>query len=168
MSEEEAFWLLCTICEELVPDYYNKQLLGSRIDQQVFVQLVSLNLPNVWKHCEKIGLPLGIIALQQFMLFFIGTIPWRDTLRVLDIVFHTGHTNVFFQVGLSILHLCEKDILTDNEPTTVREKITNKNYKAGELLEVAFTKYGKLPFGKIREMVNTEKRQTLEKIEVGE
>lgn len=28
MSEEEAFWTLTTICEDLVKDYYHKSLVG--------------------------------------------------------------------------------------------------------------------------------------------
>lgn len=55
MSEEEAFWLLCTICEDIVPDYYNKQLLGSIIDQQIFTQLVSIYLPEIDEHLKKVN-----------------------------------------------------------------------------------------------------------------
>jgi hypothetical protein len=54
MSEEEAFWLLATICEELAPDYYNKQLFGSLVDQQTFAQLVSLCLPEIDTHFKKV------------------------------------------------------------------------------------------------------------------
>ncbi len=29
MSEESAFWMLCTICEDIVPQYYHKAMVGS-------------------------------------------------------------------------------------------------------------------------------------------
>jgi hypothetical protein len=35
-SEEQAFFTLCTICEQLVPDYYIKAMLGAIADQQIF------------------------------------------------------------------------------------------------------------------------------------
>lgn len=54
MSEEEAFWLLCTVVEEIVPEYYNKSLLGSQVDQFVFQSLVQNNLPRIYQHLEKV------------------------------------------------------------------------------------------------------------------
>ena len=35
VSEEEGFWLLATLCEDLVPDYYRKTMLGSLVDQKI-------------------------------------------------------------------------------------------------------------------------------------
>lgn len=36
LPEEHAFHLLCAICEELVPDYYVKAMIGSIVDQRLF------------------------------------------------------------------------------------------------------------------------------------
>jgi hypothetical protein len=61
MNEEEAFWVLCAICEDFLPDYYHRSLVGtvycqyvlfilstgSIADQKVFDYLVSAFLPGI-------------------------------------------------------------------------------------------------------------------------
>jgi hypothetical protein len=44
MSEEEAFWTLVAICEDISPDYYSRQLIGSVVDQQIFAKLVEVRV----------------------------------------------------------------------------------------------------------------------------
>jgi hypothetical protein len=55
MPEEEAFWLLCTVCEDMLPEYYTKALLGSQVDQYIFCSLVSNNLPAIDDHFKKVN-----------------------------------------------------------------------------------------------------------------
>ena len=50
LSEEDAFFALATIIEDLMPsDYYthDDDLLGARIDQLVFAELLAQSLPNL-------------------------------------------------------------------------------------------------------------------------
>lgn len=47
-DEEDAFWMLCSMLERVLPsDYYSSQLLVSQADQKVLQDLIQLALPDV-------------------------------------------------------------------------------------------------------------------------
>ena len=54
MTEEESFWMLVTVCEDMVPEYYNKALLGSQVDQYIFNSLVENNLKDIFVKLDKV------------------------------------------------------------------------------------------------------------------
>jgi hypothetical protein len=48
LEEEEAFWLLLTIVEELLPaDYYTKSMVGTYVDQFVLAHIIKKYLPKI-------------------------------------------------------------------------------------------------------------------------
>jgi hypothetical protein len=50
MDEEDAFWLLLTIIETLLPkDYYTRSMVGTYTDQYVLSHLLQTYVPNVHK-----------------------------------------------------------------------------------------------------------------------
>jgi len=46
MNEEEAFWIMSCICEELMPDYYTPSMIGALADQHVLEALLNKYLPG--------------------------------------------------------------------------------------------------------------------------
>eukprot|EP01102_Stenamoeba_stenopodia_P022452 TRINITY_DN9355_c0_g1_i1.p1 TRINITY_DN9355_c0_g1~~TRINITY_DN9355_c0_g1_i1.p1 ORF type:complete len:994 (-),score=268.32 TRINITY_DN9355_c0_g1_i1:50-3031(-) len=111
MREEEAFWVLCTIVEDLMPDYYTKSMLGCLIDQQVFHVLMKKYLPKVAQHMtDVLGLPISVVTLPWFMCLFIGILPWEITLRCLDRFFMEGAVELF-RFALTVFSFFEAKIL---------------------------------------------------------
>ncbi|KAK1904382.1 TBC1 domain family member 2A [Dissostichus eleginoides] len=52
-SEEEAFWCLVAVVENILPpDYYTKQLLASQADQRVLKDFLSEKLPRLSAHLQ--------------------------------------------------------------------------------------------------------------------
>jgi hypothetical protein len=76
LTEEEAFWLLCTICEELLPDYYTTKMAGCLVDQLVLQALVKENLPKLYGHLQKHEVSLEVASISWFLCLFINIFPW--------------------------------------------------------------------------------------------
>lgn len=109
MAEEEAFWLLVTVVEELLPpDYFSHSMVGAHVDQSVLAYIVRTRLPKLHKTLENAQLDLQLISLQWCLCLFVNTLPPESALRVWDIFLNEG-AKTLFRVSLAMLKL--------NEPT---------------------------------------------------
>jgi hypothetical protein len=75
MTEEEAFWTICSIVEEILPDYYTPSIIGTEIDSKVFEVLVEKTLPQIADHFKSIDIPIQMMPLRWFMCLFISWLP---------------------------------------------------------------------------------------------
>ncbi|GJN87163.1 hypothetical protein Rhopal_000108-T1 [Rhodotorula paludigena] len=92
-TEEDAFWVLVCIIENILPsDYYTSLLLVSRADQQVLQDLVARIMPKVAAHLEEHGVELSAITRVWDLFFIHGTI-------------------FVFRIAVAILKLHEADLL---------------------------------------------------------
>ena len=104
LDEEQAFWLLCTICERLLPNYYSTTMFAAIIDQKVFEVLVQNYMPTLMKKFEEANLQLSIVTLPWFLTLFINSMPLIHAFRVLDLFFLEG-VKILFQLSLAALHI---------------------------------------------------------------
>jgi hypothetical protein len=50
MQEEDAFWLLVTVVEKLLPpDYYTRSMVGTYVDQFVLSHIIKKFFPKIHK-----------------------------------------------------------------------------------------------------------------------
>lgn len=152
LPEEVAFWVLTSIIEEIAPDYYNKQLFGSQVDQKVFNRLVKTKYPELYAHLKKVGMPLHLLTLPWFMTFLIECIPWESSLMVIDSMLRNG-TCVLFQASLAILTVTYEEIMAEKrENEQIPLLIRAHPFDPYELMKLAFTKFSYINPETIRRM----------------
>ncbi|KAF9412037.1 TBC1 domain member 9B [Podila epigama] len=110
VKEEDAFWLLVTVCEQLLPDYYSRTLVGVLVDQRVFSHLVEISLPALSVHLEEIGLDLATITIPWLLCLYQSLLPQDLGPRVLDCFFYQGPI-FLLMFGLAILKSCQEELL---------------------------------------------------------
>jgi hypothetical protein len=110
MSESQAFYLLSTLCDRLLPGYYSTTMYGTLLDQRVFESLVEKTMPILWDHLVKADVQLSVVSLPWFLSLYINSMPLVFAFRVLDVFFLEG-PKVLFQVGLAILRINGEELL---------------------------------------------------------
>ncbi|KAH8660670.1 rab-GTPase-TBC domain-containing protein [Tricladium varicosporioides] len=110
MSETQAFFLLSTLCDRLLPGYYSTTMYGTLLDQRVFESLVEKTMPILWEHLVKSDVQLSVVSLPWFLSLYINSMPLVFAFRVLDVFFLEG-PKVLFQVGLAILRINGEELL---------------------------------------------------------
>ncbi|KAI9828081.1 MAG: hypothetical protein M1832_003608 [Thelocarpon impressellum] len=112
-SAEEAFWVLASLIESILPPhYYDHSLLASRADQQVLRHYVRELLPALSAHLDALGVELEALTFQWFLSVFTDCLSAEALFRVWDVVLCTNDGSTFlFQVALALLKLNEPALL---------------------------------------------------------
>eukprot|EP01102_Stenamoeba_stenopodia_P008543 TRINITY_DN2462_c0_g1_i1.p1 TRINITY_DN2462_c0_g1~~TRINITY_DN2462_c0_g1_i1.p1 ORF type:complete len:939 (+),score=263.42 TRINITY_DN2462_c0_g1_i1:565-3381(+) len=156
MSEEEAFWLLTVICEELLPDYYSSLMIGSVLDQQVLSILLAEHMPGLAAHLTLMQFPLAMISLVWFLNLYIKVFPWPVTMRILDMFFFNGSI-VFFQIALALFKLNEAELLRFYDMNEIFEILNSGKINADDLFNVAFEDFKDVTRERIVQLQNLQK-----------
>lgn len=109
-KEEEAFWLLATICERMLPDYFNRRVIGAQVDQSAFEELIRERLPDLAEHIPDVS-SLASVSLTWFLTLFLSVLPFRSALCVLDCFFYHGIRSIF-QISLAVLEANAAELCT--------------------------------------------------------
>ena len=125
-TAEDAFWILVSMIENILPrHYYDNSLLASRADQQVLRQYVSELLPRLSAHLDALGIELEALTFQWFLSLFTDCLSAEALYRVWDVLLcckdedGNGGSTFLFQVGLALLKLNEGSLLACETPGNV-------------------------------------------------
>uniref|UniRef100_A0A8C5MDQ0 TBC1 domain family member 8 n=1 Tax=Leptobrachium leishanense TaxID=445787 RepID=A0A8C5MDQ0_9ANUR len=112
-KEEEAFWLLVAVCERMLPDYFNRRVLGAQVDQSVFEELIQENLPELAEHVTDLS-TLASVSLSWFLTLFISIMPLQSAVNVVDCFFYDG-IKAIFQIGLAVLDATSEELCNSKD-----------------------------------------------------
>ncbi|KAF2856232.1 TBC-domain-containing protein [Plenodomus tracheiphilus IPT5] len=127
-TTEDAFWVLATMIEDILPQhYYDQHLLTSRADQTVLRAFVSEILPRLSAHLDELEIELEALTFQWFLSVFTDCLSAEALFRVWDVVLcmHDGST-FLFQIALALLKLNEKALLQCDTPAGVYHYINHQ------------------------------------------
>jgi hypothetical protein len=100
MSEEEAFWMLCTIVERIMPEgMYGVKMEGVTVDQEVLMRLIEERMPAIGQRLK------------------------RDSEEA-DCLFLEG-SEVLFRVALTLFKLHEQQICSIEDPLELFQYLQN-------------------------------------------
>ncbi|MCJ1398413.1 hypothetical protein MMC11_001611 [Xylographa trunciseda] len=125
-TAEDAFWILVSMIENILPrHYYDNSLLTSRADQQVLRQYVSELLPRLSAHLDDLGIELEALTFQWFLSLFTDCLSGEALYRVWDVLLcckdedGNGGSTFLFQVALALLKLNETQLVNCETPGEV-------------------------------------------------
>jgi hypothetical protein len=127
-TAEDAFWVLATMIENILPqNYYDAHLLTSRADQSVLRSYVVELLPRLSAHLDELEIELEALTFQWFLSVFTDCLSAEALFRVWDVVLcmHDGST-FLFQVALALLKLNERALLQCDTPAGVYHYINHQ------------------------------------------
>ena len=127
-TAEDAFWLLTSMIEKILPPhYFDHSLLASRADQQVLRAYVAQLLPRLSAHLDELSIELEALTFQWFLSVFTGCLSAEALFRVWDVVLCTNDGSTFlFQVALALLSLNEHALLRCTTPAGVYSYINHQ------------------------------------------
>lgn len=110
LEEEDAFWIMVAIVEDLLPaSYYSSTLIGIQADQRVLRTLISNYLPDIDETLKNHDIELSLITLHWFLTLFASVVHMKILLRIWDLFFFEGSL-VLFQITLGMLKMKEPQL----------------------------------------------------------
>ncbi|KAG8927397.1 hypothetical protein FRC02_008235 [Tulasnella sp. 418] len=138
-DEEEAFWVLTAIIENLLPaEYFSPSLLVSRACPMVLLDYVQELMPKLYLHLLDQGVDLPAICFSWFLSLFTDCLPVETLFRVWDIFFVEG-MDVLFRIALGVLKLNEAELLKCESTADLYvlfEGMTARMWQADKLIKV--------------------------------
>ena len=148
MGEEDAFWVLSAIVEDMMPRFYATDMGGIKAEASTFEFLFRTYLPKLHSRISPLGVPVKPFAIKWFLCLYVNSLSVSIALRVWDCFFYEG-VKVLHRVGLAALSLQQKSILSSEANfSTVYESLDRSTMECKDVEKLMKASYGPLFTGK--------------------
>eukprot|EP00088_Acartia_fossae_P018268 TRINITY_DN20539_c0_g1_i4.p1 TRINITY_DN20539_c0_g1~~TRINITY_DN20539_c0_g1_i4.p1 ORF type:complete len:301 (+),score=32.21 TRINITY_DN20539_c0_g1_i4:53-955(+) len=89
-DEESSFWLLKTLVDKILPEYYSVNMPGLITDSRVLAELARKNIPQISNHIDALQVPWALLSSKWFICLFVDVLPVETVLRIWDCLFAEG------------------------------------------------------------------------------
>ena len=90
-NEQEAFWMLCTFVDRILPPYLSQKLNGLKEELERFSRIVHDELPELHARMAEFGLDTSFIIPKWFICAFAVTLPIPLVLKIWDVLVLVSH-----------------------------------------------------------------------------
>lgn len=140
-TEEDAFWALVALLENILPEgYFSPPLLVVRSDLEIFNKLLSKTMPQLSAHLKEIGVETDAITFDWFLSCFTDTLPAEPLFRIWDVSLCVEGHLYLFKVALALFKLHERELLSLTSAAEVYsflKNLGNRSIKVDSLLKLA-------------------------------
>ncbi|OLL27091.1 TBC domain-containing protein [Neolecta irregularis DAH-3] len=124
-TEEDAFWVLVSIVEKILPEgYFTPDLITSRADQRVLKQYLKELCPKIHNFFAKMRVDIESVTFGWFLSVFTDCLPPEVLFRVWDVFFMEGNT-FLWRVAIAIIKINEKGILACKSAAAIYSYLKN-------------------------------------------
>ena len=109
-DEDQSFWILKCLLEDILPDYYSPNLPGLLVDMKVLNLLVEDHCPQLAKHLAAQNVTWELICSKWFICLFCDILPIETVLRIWDCILYNG-SGIVMKVALLTVILHEEEML---------------------------------------------------------
>lgn len=116
-GEEDSFWVLTAIVEDILPEYYTHSMRALKADADSLGVLIDTCLPDVAQLMNSLGVVPHMLCVEWFLKVFVTVLPFETVLRVWDCLLlapaEQGGT-LLLAVAVTILTAGRRKLLRSN------------------------------------------------------
>jgi len=148
VPDEQAFYILARLLKgHDLRSFYTEDMRGVQLRMYQMNRLIQQLFPAMYKHLEELEVKTSLMLIPWFMTAFAYQLPLAIAFRVMNALLLEG-IPAFFRIALSLLLMCEADIMSLDETgimeyfrSDMRTKFTNPT----QLMNIAYAVNVSLP-----------------------
>jgi hypothetical protein len=167
-NEEDAFWCLVVVIEDLLPGYFDLKMVAPQVDGQVLAHLLRGSAPRVAQHLDNLQVDIPSATSAWFLVAFLNSLPLETCLRVWDVFFFERSSVVLFRAALALIDIYSQALLeTDDssEAYLLLQALGPMSFDSSRLVDSACIGFGHVNDAALRVLRDKYRPEVLEAME---